>query len=113
MNVASAGHPAQGIERPELGRKGPLVPQSSGGNVSVQNLVSDDSMNPRLEKIFGRPFPAIVSQPNPSMSGSLPAGMVDITEEMRREDEKLKKLLFYEVEGPIWKSFACKSQNCQ
>ena len=104
MNVASAGHPAQGIVRPELGKKGPFVPQSSGGNVSVQNLVSNDNMNPRLEKIFGRPFPTIVSQPNPSMLGSLPTGMVDITEEMRREEEKLRKLLFYEGEGPISKS---------
>ena len=38
------------------------------------------------------------------MSGSLPAGMVDITEEMRREEEKLIKLLSYEGEGPISKS---------
>ena len=30
MNVASIGHPAQGIARPELGRKGPLVLQSLG-----------------------------------------------------------------------------------
>ena len=87
LNVASAGHPTQGIARPELGSNGPLVPQSYGGNVSVQNLVLDDSMNPRLEKIFGWPFPAIVNQPNPSMSGSLPIGMVDITEEIRREEE--------------------------
>ena len=38
------------------------------------------------------------------MLGSLPAGMVDIAEEMRREDEELRKLLFYEGEGPISKS---------
>ena len=29
--------------------------------------------------------------------------MIDVTEEIRREDEELRKLLFYEGEGPISK----------
>ena len=64
LNVASVGYLAQVSARPELGRKGPSVPQSSGENVSLPDLISDSSLNPCLEEIFVRPFLAIVSQPN-------------------------------------------------
>ena len=60
MNVAPVGNLEQDSARLELGRKVLSVPQSSGGNVSVQDLILDDSLNARLEKIFGRPFPAVI-----------------------------------------------------
>ena len=62
--------------------------KSPGGNVSLPDLISDNTLNLRLKKIFGRPFPAIISQPDSGILGSLPPGMVDITEEMRLEEEK-------------------------
>ena len=67
--------------RENLGRKGPSIPQMSWGDGLVQNLISDDSLNPPLEKIFGRPFPSVVSQPNPSIPGSFPE-LVEITSEV-------------------------------
>ena len=63
LHVTSVFHPTQISAKPELGRKYPSLPQSSGGNVSLPDLISDSNLNPRLEKIFGWPFPTIISQP--------------------------------------------------
>ena len=52
----------------------------------------------------------MVSKPYPSILGSLPPGVVDITEEMRGQDKQVRKLLF-EEEGPILKSSHGKCEN--
>ena len=51
----------------------------------------------------------MVRQPYSGISGSLPPGIVNITAEMRREEEEFKKILY--VEGPILKSFHGKHEN--
>ena len=77
----------------------------------MQNLIANDSLNSRFEKIFGRPFPLVVSHPDSSRLGSLPMGMVEITDEVRRQEEELRKLLLYEEERPIPKSLHGKRKN--
>ena len=81
-----------------MGRRGPSIPQSSRGNVSIQNLISDYSLNPRLERIFGRPFLTVVTQPGSSKPILFPIG-VDMIEEVRRQKAELRKL--YEEGRPV------------
>ena len=80
---------AEQTARPNLGNAVPSIPQGSEGNVSVENLISEDDLDPCLERVFGRQIPPIVSQLNPSIPGSLSPGVVDIVEEERRQNEEL------------------------